>query len=189
VEIGLDSLEFSNTPEKKGSIYNAPPWLFLEDQEGWTSSLTGKQFGSVEGILYAQGTENIRLMSASGQEIPLDTETQFRIRMKVTAGDEAYVMLRTNQEDTLPSFDAEDEEHVRKIPLRGHDSFFTYTVTLPAYQPSPQSDATVRTQNASKVILLDQIGLVFPALAGNTPRHILIDCIDIALPAESASQT
>ncbi len=264
VEIGLDSLEFSKTPEKKSSIYEAPPWIFLEDQEGWTSSQAqlrnkgpllpglnrqirplfrwicqsnvsnfwgssflcdppiGRRFGTAGGVLYAQGTDAIRLMSAPGQAIPLNTEAQLRIRMKVTAGNEAYVVFRTNTDDSWPTFDAiaagdeDDEDSVKKVSLNTHESFFTYTIDLPVQVPSPPSEAlpeakpvqsdvppgtglsepaqsdvlpgTGTSQQVSTVTLLDQIGLVFPALDRNIRRHILIDCIELVVPDESSSQ-
>lgn len=162
VELGLDTLGFVDTMEEKASFYETPPWLFLEDKEGWRLSQPGGLFEAVSGVLYAQGAEAITLLSKPGQKIEITRNHQFRIRMKVTAGQEACFVLHTDQ-----------QQEMIPIPLQEHTDFFTYTVDIPD---------TLFSKAAKKKRKVAQVGLVFPALEGEAVRHILIDYIDILPP-------
>ncbi len=206
VEIGLDRLEFVAAKEENASFYEAPPWLFLEDQEGWRSSQPGNLLEAVGGVLYTQGADTITLLSKPGQRIKLSSAQQLRIRMKVTAGREAYLVLRTNQQERLPSNGTttiETSPDMVRIPLKDHAEFHTYTVDVPeiassaADVPEIASSAVdvpeiassaadlpeiASSLQAEQEIHFTQVGIVFPALEEVAVRHIVIDYIDILAP-------
>ncbi|MBD3308927.1 hypothetical protein GF339_21115 [candidate division KSB3 bacterium] len=202
MELGLDSFELVNALGETATLYESPPWMFLADEEGWTrlSPTDERLFGATDGVLYAQGLEELLLLSQAGQQIPLDTPYQVRVRMKVTAGGEAYLFLRKDSEPPVDlASDQLPPEASLRIALQDPTDFHTYTVEiapeeLPAaaeesqLQDDGQTQAQAQEQedeeapeeeHDQEARILQQIGLRFPELEENRERHILIDYIDI----------
>lgn len=102
-ELGLDRVEFVTTLTEQASPYHIPPWLFLEDAEGWSAAQAEQiLFGAYKGVLYAQGAEPLLLLSAPGQTLEVTPSLQVQIRMQVTAGQIAYLWLRRDEDDPIP---------------------------------------------------------------------------------------
>ncbi|GAK58865.1 putative fibronectin, type III [Candidatus Vecturithrix granuli] len=186
VELGLDRVEFIPAIAQQLSPYQAPPWLFLEDTEGWTSPQT-KQLLPVayNGVLYAQGTMPIILLSAPGQAIKIDKSLQAQIRMQVTAGDMAYLWLQRNADDKIPDFQKISEVSALTmssdfipIPLSKTSDFHVYTVNIGELLLAE----TVSTGTIS------QIGVFFPQVEVPQRRHIMIDYIDFSSSEADAAR-
>lgn len=175
VEIGLDRVELTNTLTSTARLYDCAPWLFLEDEEGWTSNRPENVFGAAQGLLYTQGAAATMLMSAPGQNIERSTLSQIQIRMRVTAGTRAYVLLWTPLEEQrwrqAPQVIDLASKHVFPITLTQPDAFQTYTIDVHALA----TESTGITLSGSERISV--IGLFFPALPDQQERHILIDSI------------
>lgn len=178
VELGLDRVECVPTIEKQASSYQAPPWLFLEDTEGWTSLQAEQSLpGAYNGVLYAQGTMPIILLSAPGQTIKVDPSLQAQIRMHVTAGDTAYLWVQRSKDDKIPDFQKISDARsftmpsdLIPIPLNKTSDFHIYTFNI---------GALVLTESISTATI-SQIGLFFPKVEAPQKRHILIDYIDLS---------
>jgi hypothetical protein len=134
-EMGLDRVELAPAQEPRAPVYEMPPWLFLEDEEGWHTHQPGVVFGAARGALYGQGTETLVLLSPAGQTIARSRLSEIRLRMKVTAGNDAYLMLRYASDP--PFRDGTDltsllatSPDVFRIPLADTTDFHTYTLKL-----------------------------------------------------------
>ena len=178
VEIGLDRCELTNTVDGKIPIYEASPWLFLEDEEGWMASQPTMLFGAVNGVLYAQGDTPILLMSAKGQNIQRKSIRHIRLRMKVTAGDTAYLVWGSQGDELLQELShrgfVEPSPSVFQVPLNDPSDFHTYTITL---KDNDSEDQDMEHSGVSEII--SQIGLFFPSLQASMTRHILIDYVAV----------
>jgi hypothetical protein len=180
VELGLDRVELTNTLEERASIYESSPWLFLEDEEGWRSNHPGGVFGAAGGVLYTQGSESVVLMSSPGQSIKLSDVRQIQVRMKVTSGDSAYLVLGT-QDEPLQSFTGitpDISSNMLPFALTDNTDFHTYTIDLTDDLTEPFVNEGY-SNGPPKKDILSQIGIFFPALGENPDRHILIDYIYI----------
>ncbi len=175
-ELGLERIEFLETLEETASLYESPPWLFLQDEEGWSFSPTTGIAGASDSVLYAQSNETLALLSKPGQQILIGDDSQAAIRMKVTEGGSAYLVYRTGPEDAFPAFDSiphSDSPHIVEFPLSEGADFFTYRVDL--------HDRSVPGHAAMEKSLY-QIALVFPEITGIAERHILVDGMTIISP-------
>ncbi len=177
VELGLDSFEFTNTLEGRASIYESSPWLFLEDEEGWRSNHFGLVFGAVGGVLYAQGSESVALISSPGQNIKLDDVRQIQVRMKVTSGDEVYLVLLRTQGEQRSLFTGGiadfSSPNIVRVPLKDPTAFHTYTIKREEFTGKASPDASWGKEPIS------QVAIFFPTLTGSANRHILIDYVHI----------
>jgi len=136
VELGLESVEFISTAEETASLYEAPPWMFLDDEEGWKTFSPGRAFGTTQGVLYAQGPDTVALLSKAGQQIRVNEARYIQMRMKVSAGEEAYLLLRRGTAEPFHSFESIATAlppRVIHIPLQGHNEFYTYTIDMNEY--------------------------------------------------------
>ena len=165
LQAGLDSIEFVETREQSVSLYEAPPWVFLDDEEGWTSLLLpSRTFGASDGVLYAQGNDTIVLFSQQGQQMHANDIQQIRIRMNVTEGEEAYLLLKRGPQESFPDFDAVstmDFPQVIRIPLQGHAQFHTYTIDMSRYVErissiDTRASSPQRTDNSQETLPEEQ---------------------------------
>ena len=210
VELGLESVAFAPELEDRASRYERSPWLFLDDAEGWKPARAGWLFGATEGVLYAQGNETVTLLSTAGQDMNLETIQALQIRMQVTAGAEAYLVMRKAYEKPLPLIETVPPAaalHPIRLPLQKQSAFQTYTIAVADLQtalqdaiplnptPTPTPSPTPTVLNGDTAVsatdappaalpqyLISQFALVFPALQSAAPREILIDYIAV-LPA------
>lgn len=195
LEVGLDGIEFVKTLKQSLPVYEAPPWVFLDDEEGWTCLQSARTFGASDGVLYAQGNDRVVLLSRQGQQIHANDTQQITIRMNVTEGEEAYLLLNSDSRDLFPDLDAAstlNSPHAIRIPLQGKGQFHSYTIdmnpsvgrsnsgetrlSLPRSPlPSQERFAEQSFQSAN----IGQIALVFPAVTSGRQRQIAIDYIDV----------
>lgn len=185
VELGLDHVELVSMIEQNASSYQAPPWLFLEDTEGWTSP-QGEQTlaGAFRGVLYAQGPGPIMLFSAPGQTLQLNPSSQVQIRMQATAGDTAYLWLQGNPDDEVPDVESLSDVsaltmtanviplNVIPFPLAATSDFHIYTIDI---------GGMLLAKNTS-TMAISQLGLFFPTLEIPQKRQIIIDYIACDAP-------
>lgn len=174
LELGLEQLSLIETTHPPASIYDAPPWLFLQDEEGWrVSPQQSSLIGTASGALYLESqTEPILAISAPEQQIAWHRVRQIQIRMKATGGNTAYVLLRSSQDPpfenralteltsagtVLPS------KMVLPFQLRTSDGFQMYTIPCPDPSNLPG--------------MLSQIGLFFPVEPHFPKPQILIDYV------------
>ena len=114
--------------------------------------------------------------------------------MKVTNGDTAYLVLRRTQDDPLQlssllrlikatgAVAALSSSYIFHIPLKGNTEFHTYTIDL-----KKEIDSKDILSRSEKGDTFSQIGILFPALTGDTERHILIDYVHLLeYPVEPA---
>jgi fibronectin type 3 domain-containing protein len=97
--------------------------------------------------------------------------------MKVTNGDHAYLVLRSSQDEQLrlsTSVVTQTLPYMFQFPLKGNTEFYTYTINL---QESLAEQGKLSRLGNDEIF--SQIGILFPALAGDTNRDILIDYIHI----------
>lgn len=136
-ELGLESIEFLPDIDEKASLYESPPWMFLDDEEGWKAFQPGRILGTSGGVLYAQGIDTVVLLSKPGQSIQVNKNPLVRIRMNVTDGEKAYLVLRKRREELFRSFESismiDESYTVIPIPLQEHGTFSTYTIDLREY--------------------------------------------------------
>ena len=206
VELGLDSVEFIRDVDALASAYQSAPWIFLDDEEGWSVLPDESIFGAAHGVLYAENDRLTALFSAPGQRIDFSKTSKLQIHMKVTTGSEAYLVLRQGGEKLFRSEKefADAASRGIRIPLKASSDFSTYTLDLTHYidtllnndveeelyrepqrpQNSQTSDSDKKgsgqTDSTRKPSYFAQLGLIFPAVGpGDRKRQILIDYIDI----------
>ncbi|PID57789.1 hypothetical protein CSB45_06070 [candidate division KSB3 bacterium] len=211
VELGLDSIVFMRDIDAPAPAYTTAPWIFQDDEEGWQVFPADHLFGAAHGVLHAEGNEFFSLLSAPGQRIHFDTASEVHIRMRVTAGHEAYLILRRAGETPFQS--AEELKNLTsqaiRIPLKHSSDFLTYSIDLRRYMTQRHashhslqkkednglhdpviSDGTASQGEKSKPqAYFVQVGLAFPPVASGTgTRHISIDYIDIVPEGAASSQ-
>lgn len=198
LEAGVDNIEFSETFEQALSQYEAPPWVFIDDTEGWTSQYSDQTFGALDGVLYAEGHDTIVLLSQAGQRIQANDVKQIVLRMNVTEGQEAYLLFKEGAHDSFPNFDdvsVQDSPQAVRIPLQHHGQFHTYTIDMNRYVELLSSSFSRKKPSALRendhteaqdlparelpIIEISQLALVFPALQAGHHRQIAIDYIDV----------
>lgn len=178
VELGLDRVEFMPAVAQPISSYQTPPWLFLEDTEGWTSPQADHLLPEAHnGVLYAQGIMPIMLLSAPGQTIQVNAPLRAQIRMQVTAGHIAYLWLQKNADGKIPDFQNISNvsspaipSELIPIPLSKTSDFHVYTINI----------GELLLAETIPTAMVSQIGLFFPPIDVSQKRHILIDYIDIS---------
>ena len=133
--MGLDSVEFIRNLDAVALAYDSPPWIFLEDEEGWRILPSGTVSGATQGILYAEGDSPFVWLSAPGQRIRFNEAATLQLRMKATAGDEAYLILRQGGEKPFRTEKELIDAVSRgiRIPLKDSSDFSTYTLNLQQY--------------------------------------------------------
>lgn len=169
-ELGVVRVKVSDVPEEPASLYTSAPWIFLDDEEGWSVSPSTTAFGAAHGVLSARGSSAMTLLSPTGQNIQRENIAQVQLRMSVTAGDMAYLILRKGTDEPLKQLSTEmlsSLSAVVKIPLRPSAEFQTDTIPLPVKNIQEQSGN------------ITQIALFFPESAEKSSRHIAIDYIDL----------
>ena len=194
IEVALDSVEFLASAVGQAPIYQAPPYLFQEDEEGWTSLQTSA-FGATDGVLYAAGGGNLLLTSAAGQQLAAADAKYLRVRMRVTSGQEAYLVLNHDAKTPLAVEDGmspKTSADVIRIPLENHDEFITYSIDLtdalaaaplpetPKTDDQPVAETKKTAAKDKKKQMITQIGLFFPETADGGARKIAIDYLDLA---------
>lgn len=181
VEIGLEQVELTNTSSPVASVYDSPPWLFEEDEEGWIAQPAHTLLGAADGVLYAQSAGMLLLRSASGQNLPRDTIRQIRIRMQVSAGDMAYAVLLNPLQERNWAVDGNafdrSAPYVIPIALQDAAAFHTYTLDIPSVT---EKETGLKFPGEEQIALM---ALVFPELPGVAERHILIDSITMLTSA------
>ncbi|MCP4403342.1 MAG: hypothetical protein GY801_39290 [bacterium] len=213
VELGLDSVEFIGDIDAPTSTYKSVPWIFLDDEEGWQALPAESVSGAAQGVFYAENSGPLILLSAPGQRIQFTDISKLQVRMKVTAGNEAYLIVRQGGERLFRSakeITGAVSQGIR-IPLKASSDFSTYTLDLSQYvealtpidsaileeaqvQPETIQDAQTdevieeeipESGRLEKQAYFTQIGFVFPAVAAtSSTRQVLIDYIDI-LPEDA----
>ncbi len=186
-EIALESMEFVPSLIERAAVYDAPPYLFLDDEEGWTARGTGL-FGAADGALYAQGTAPILLISKPGQQLVAKDAQFVRIRMQTTYRGDAYLLLHENPLSSLAAETISPERLAGaiRIALTGSPEWATYQLDL---QGVFQQSGDLNTATQKKIKTATQIGLFFPQSADRASRQIAIDFIDVAgSEAQSASR-
>jgi predicted small lipoprotein YifL len=177
LEMGLEQLSLLETSQPPASIRDAPPWLFLQDEEGWrVSPYHTSLMGTASGALYLESqAEPLLAMSASGQDVGWRQVRQIQIRMKTIGANTAYVLLRSAQDSPFEKRDLTEltpSKMVIPFPLRTSDEFQVYTIPCPDLSDAPD--------------MFSQIGILFPGGQHSQKRQILIDYVALG---ESPQET
>jgi hypothetical protein len=159
LEIGLEQVDILDALTPLVSIYNAPPWVFLRDEEGWRTFSQGALFGAAYGGLYLQSdTAPIVMISAPGQQISPRQVRYVQIRMQTSGTKKGYILLRHAQDRPFEKYAPDmakmlTETSLRAIPfsLQASPGFHVYTIPLPEFE--------------EKIEAFSQIGLFFPAVS------------------------
>jgi hypothetical protein len=179
LEVGLERLSLLEVTQPPASIYDAPPWLFLQDEEGWRiSPRKTSLIGTASGALYLESqAEPYVAMSAPGQNIAWRKVRQIQIRMKTIGANTAYVLLRSAQDSPFEKRDftkLAPSKMVIPFPLRTSDEFQVYTIPCPDLSDAPDS--------------FSQVGLFFPVRQHSQQQQILIDYVALGeSPQDSAA--
>lgn len=187
-EIAVESVELLPSLIERASVYDAPPYLFASDEEGW-SSRGATLFGAADGALYAQGTASILLASKPGQQLAAKDAQFARLRLLATDGGEAYLLAHGNPLTVLTAETISAERLTRavRISFAASPEWKTYDVDLTSLF-AQYNEAGEETQSGLKAAT--QIGLFFPKRADGAFRQIAIDFIDVAgSETQSAGRT
>lgn len=152
IELGLDSIEFIQDIDALSPTYNTAPWVFLDNEEGWRVLPSESLFGAAQGVLYAEGGGQLSLLSDPGQRIHFHEDLKLQLRIKVTAGDEAYLLLRQGGEKPFRSEKELADALTRgiRIPLKNSSEFSTYTLDLHQYAEALGFGGTVAPEASSE---------------------------------------
>jgi len=205
-EIEIDYIRTSSGEEPQATKYEQYPWLFIEDEEGWSvqgwnpggTSLASSAlslspssapplpiFGAARGFLYAESQSgSIFLTSRAGIALDPGEFNQIEIRMKVSRGGEGYLLFQTEAD---PQWDLNLQD--KYIPAV-YTSYAGYSSNLGTPKwvrfSIPEQDASV-TYRFNMFMLpswtgkITRLGLFFPALQGE--RRVLIDSIQVSYRA------
>ena len=177
-EIAVESVELLPSLIERASVYDAPPYLFASDEEGW-SARGATLFGAADGALYARGTAPMLLASKPGQQIAAKDAQFARFRILAADGGEVYFLAHDNPLTSLAAETISPERLTRAahIPLAASAEWKTYDLDLQSIfaQRSETGDMTESGLKAAT-----QVGLFFPKRDDGAPQQIAIDFIDVA---------
>ncbi len=170
LEVGLERLSLMDTKIPPATLYDAPPWGFWQDEEGWRVESQNTIAGAAGGVLYLKsGAEPVLIASAVGQQIPWNHVRYVQIRMQNTTRKHAYVLFRGAQDPPFEKRSAVDltapSSMVLPVVLQPSDDFQVYTIACPDF--------------SDNVGVLSQIGLYFPEQQDDQMR------LDYIAPARS----
>jgi len=187
-EIAVESVELLPSLIQRASVYDAPPYLFASDEEGWIARGT-TLFGAADGALYAQGTAPILLVSKPGQQLAAKDAQFVRLRLLTTDGGEAYLLAHGNPLTSLAAetISAERLTTAVRLLLTASPEWKTYDLDLQSVF-AQYNEVGEETQRGLKAAT--QIGLFFPKRSDGASRQIAIDFIDVAgSDTQSAART
>ena len=190
-EIALESVELLPSLVERAAVYDAPPYLFADDEEGWSARGT-TLFGAADGALYARGTAPMFLTSKPGQQLAAPNAQFVRLRILAEDGGEAYLVAHDSPLTSLAAETMSQERlaNAARIPLAASPEWNTYDLDMRGVFAQSGDAAATTTETQSRVKVLTQLGLFFPKRHDGASRQIAIDFIDVAgSETQSASRT